>query len=307
MYASLVEQQTTTTGTGSYVVSGSVTGRRTFAQGYTANLSYIPYVVTDDAGNFECGIGTWTFATNTLARTTVLESSNADAAVDWAAGTKRIYVSPHGNVAMPIGVRHMMKGAEAAPTSADSTASGYGPFSQWMDYLRNKLFICFNPGKWSLALVRDSFGGTYIDGADSGPGSGSYGYGQIQVFTANTTDATPHKMAFADDYAMKAGIYCEGISGLTITGTVTALDISSGDMAAWEVKAVAQGAADGTVTIQLGAAPTLLHASAGAATWSIAVIGSAAGTYDATIEVTGEAATNITWAADLRVCQVQHF
>ena len=41
---------------------------------------------------WEVGLGTVTdAATDTLARTTVLESSNSDAAVDFAAGTKDVF------------------------------------------------------------------------------------------------------------------------------------------------------------------------------------------------------------------------
>ena len=42
--------------------------------------------------DWEVGIGTYATSGTTLARTQVLESSNSDALVDWAAGTKNVFV-----------------------------------------------------------------------------------------------------------------------------------------------------------------------------------------------------------------------
>ncbi len=85
----IVQDTTATTGTGSYTLSGvAPTGRQTFAAAVgVGNKVY--YRALDTAGNWEIGIGTLS-ATTTLARTTILASSNANAAVNWLAGTKTI-------------------------------------------------------------------------------------------------------------------------------------------------------------------------------------------------------------------------
>ena len=85
-----VKETTTTTGTGTYTLSGAVTGFEAFSSVGDGNTTY--YVCTDGT-DFEVGIGTYTLSGTTLARTTILESSNSDSAVNWSAGTKTIFCS----------------------------------------------------------------------------------------------------------------------------------------------------------------------------------------------------------------------
>lgn len=91
--ADRVKETTTTTGTGTYSLAGALAGFRTFVAGIgTTNLCN--YVV-EDGTNWECGIGTVTSGSpDTLARTAILSSSNAGAAVNWGAGTKNVFCSP---------------------------------------------------------------------------------------------------------------------------------------------------------------------------------------------------------------------
>ena len=83
-----VKQQTTTTGTGTYTLSGSFDSFQTFAEIGDGNTTY--YCCTDGT-DFEIGIGTYTASGTTLARTTILQSSNSDAAVNWTSGTRTIF------------------------------------------------------------------------------------------------------------------------------------------------------------------------------------------------------------------------
>ena len=85
-----IKESTVTTGTGTYTLSGAVTGFEAFSSVGDGNTTY--YVCTDGT-DFEVGIGTYTLSGTTLARTTILESSNSDSAVDWSAGTKTIFCS----------------------------------------------------------------------------------------------------------------------------------------------------------------------------------------------------------------------
>ena len=89
--ADRVKETSTTTGTGTYSLAGAVSGFRTFVEGIgTGNTC--PYIAEEGA-NWECGIGTVTDAApDTLARTQILASSNAGAAVNWGAGTRTLYV-----------------------------------------------------------------------------------------------------------------------------------------------------------------------------------------------------------------------
>lgn len=88
-YADRVKEASTSTGTGSISLSGAPTGFRTFAAGFTVGAT-MPYAISDAAGNWEIGTGTLSGST-TLARTTVLASSNANALVSFPAGSKDVF------------------------------------------------------------------------------------------------------------------------------------------------------------------------------------------------------------------------
>ena len=78
-------------GTGTYTLSGTFTGFQTFTDGVgDGNTTY--YAAVQDA-NFEIGIGTYTASGATLARTTILQSSNSDNAVSWSSATPTIFTT----------------------------------------------------------------------------------------------------------------------------------------------------------------------------------------------------------------------
>lgn len=87
LWPSRVRETTTTTGSGTYTLAGAVTGYRTFAS-VLSDGDTVDVCIRMGA-NWE--VGRYTFNAGTLARTAVLASSNADAAVDWVAGTKDIF------------------------------------------------------------------------------------------------------------------------------------------------------------------------------------------------------------------------
>jgi len=91
--ADRVKENSSTTGTGNFALGGAATGFRTFADGVgVSNTCY--YVITDDS-SYEVGLGTLN-ASATLARTTVITSSNSNNAVDWAAGSKSVFTTYPG-------------------------------------------------------------------------------------------------------------------------------------------------------------------------------------------------------------------
>ena len=83
-----VKETTTTTGTGTYTLAGAVTGFEAFSQVGNGNTTY--YCCTDGT-DFEIGIGTYASSGTTLARTTILQSSNSDNAVSWSSGTRTVF------------------------------------------------------------------------------------------------------------------------------------------------------------------------------------------------------------------------
>jgi len=91
--ADRVRETTTTTGTGTITLGGAVGNFETF----TANLSDgdTTYYAIVDANNsdFEVGLGTFASSGTTLARTTVIASSNSNSAVDLSSGSKDVFIT----------------------------------------------------------------------------------------------------------------------------------------------------------------------------------------------------------------------
>jgi hypothetical protein len=86
-----IQETTTTTGTGTLTLLGAVTGYQAFSVVGNGNTTY--YTIASTSSEWEVGIGTYTASGTTLARTTVLASSNAGAAVNLSAGTKNVFVT----------------------------------------------------------------------------------------------------------------------------------------------------------------------------------------------------------------------
>jgi hypothetical protein len=96
--ADRVLETSTSTGTGSFVLAGARDGYQSFTDAL-ANGDTTYYTITDGT-DWEVGLGTWTESSATLARTTVLSSSNSGSAVNFGAGTKEVFISyPSGKLA----------------------------------------------------------------------------------------------------------------------------------------------------------------------------------------------------------------
>jgi hypothetical protein len=111
-----VKETTTTTGTGTLTLAGAVTGFETF----TANLSDgdTTYYACTDNTDFEVGLGTFTASGTTLARTTILASSNSGSAVNWGAGTRTVFCT------LPAAKTVFLDGSNVANISNLKLASG---------------------------------------------------------------------------------------------------------------------------------------------------------------------------------------
>jgi hypothetical protein len=90
--ADRVKETTTTTGTGTVTLLGASTGYQSFSVVGNANTTYYT-IAGQTTSEWEVGIGTYTLSGTTLARTTVLASSNAGSAVNFSAGTKDVFVT----------------------------------------------------------------------------------------------------------------------------------------------------------------------------------------------------------------------
>ena len=83
-----VQETTTTEGTGTLTLLGAETGFQTFSTAIgNTNTTY--YAISSSGSEFEVGIGT--VGAGTLARTTILASSNGGSVVTLSAGTKNVF------------------------------------------------------------------------------------------------------------------------------------------------------------------------------------------------------------------------
>ena len=118
---SAVWETTAVTGTGAATLLGAVTGYVTFGS-RAANTDTVPYVIRHRTANeWEAGIGTWGTG-GILTRTTVLRSSNANAAVSFSAGTKDIFADFAEDLVCALDLNNALtippvSGTPAAPAS----------------------------------------------------------------------------------------------------------------------------------------------------------------------------------------------
>ncbi len=86
-----VRETTSTTGTGAVTLGGAVGGFQSFSAGIgNSNTTYYAISINSES-EWEVGLGTLNGDSSTLTRTTVLESSNSDSAVDFSAGSKEVF------------------------------------------------------------------------------------------------------------------------------------------------------------------------------------------------------------------------
>ena len=131
-------ETTTTTGTGSVTLLGASLGYQSLAGVGNGNTTY--YTIADLGGaNWEVGIGTYSTSGPTLARTTVIASSNANALVDFPAGTKNVFITqPAENTVVAsnnpgtAGAVLTSNGTGVAPTWSSTIPADQAYFLSWM-------------------------------------------------------------------------------------------------------------------------------------------------------------------------------
>jgi len=122
-----VKETSTTTGTGTFTLAGAVSGFETFSTAIgNTNTTY--YSIVNSNGEFEVGLGT--VGAGTLARTTIISSSNSDSAVDFSAGTKNVFCTLPASKAVILdssGNIVANNGSNLTNLNADNLASGTVP------------------------------------------------------------------------------------------------------------------------------------------------------------------------------------
>ena len=124
-----IKETSTTTGTSTFSLDGAVPGFETFSSAIgNSNTTYYTIQNQNVPTEFEVGLGT--VGAGTLARTTVISSSNSDSAVNFSAGTKDVFVTLPASKAVMLDASGNIianNGSALTALNASNLASGTVP------------------------------------------------------------------------------------------------------------------------------------------------------------------------------------
>ena len=86
-----VKESSTSTGTGDFTLSGAVSGFAAFSDVLAVGEETY-YAIVSDSTDYEVGVGTYS-ATNTLTRDSVYTSTKSNNKVNFAAGSKSVFIT----------------------------------------------------------------------------------------------------------------------------------------------------------------------------------------------------------------------
>ena len=154
-----VRESSSTSGTGTITLAGAATGFDSFASIGDGNTTY--YAIIDAlAGDWEVGLGTYTASGTTLSRDTVLESSNSDNLVNFAANTKdvictypadkSVFLSADGSLSLPgaLSATGAVTGSNLNVSNWD-TAYGWGNHAS-AGYLKSGTNVGYTAGSFTF-------------------------------------------------------------------------------------------------------------------------------------------------------------
>jgi hypothetical protein len=183
--ADRVKETCTSPGTGSVTLLGAATGHQTFSAAIgNGNTCY--YTIADQSGaNWEVGVGTYTSSGNTLARTTVLASSNSGSLTNFSSGTQDVFVTYPAEIAVGrFGVTVTGTFAQTAP--ADGVVLDYSSGVGRLSAFSADGIALYNGGVGSNVIFQVNASGAV------GVGSGASSYGTSgQVLTSAGSGAAP--------------------------------------------------------------------------------------------------------------------
>jgi len=297
--ADRVQETTTSTGTGSVILAGAVNGYQTFSAGIgNGNTCY--YTIYDNTSfAWEVGIGTFTTSPNTLARNTILSSSNSGSAINLAGNTaavwvdypsgKSVYKDANGNVSANSFIPGWTSNTTASATTTLTVISSYyqrfvGTLTQTV-ILPDATTVSLGQG---FILDNDSTGNVTLL-ANGGGALGAVVPGMAAfIFCENNSTA-------AGSWSGYMFVPGAGPSGAVTWGT-SGLNMGGGTLsgATW---------AGSTISMTYGGTNASLTATAGASVYSTgtALALSAAGTSGQLLTSGGSGAPTWTSASTLTV------
>lgn len=272
--ADRVRETSTTTGTGTLTLDGAVTGFRTFGSAIgSGNTCY--YTITLGA-DYEIGLGT--VGTGTLARTTVLKSSNSNSAVNFGAGTKDVFVTYTAEKAVTTDGSETLTNKTIAFGSNTLTDVASTNTSQTITAA--KTFRAANAIRSEAASTQDA-----IVVAGRAGGTSSYAVTLTPAtLSSNTTLTLPN----VTDTVATIGAAQTFTATQTFSGSSSALAMVLNDAA--EVATTSATAATGTINYDVTTQSVLYYTSNASANWTVNFRGSS-GTSLNTLMSTGQSVT----------------
>ena len=246
--ADRVRETTTTTGTGAVTLAGAVTGYQSFSAVGNGNTTYY----TINAGSqWEVGIGTYSGAGPSLSRDTVLESSNSGSLVDFAAGTKDVFLTYPAEKSISDGYGLLPPANGGTGLSSSGTAGNVltSNGTAWVSQLPAAGGITYT------AVKTSNYTASANDGVQTDTSGGAF------TVTLPATPAVGAQVIVVDSAGSWGTTNLTiGRNGSTIEGSATDLicNISSVSVqlvysgTTWDVYAQLGGAAGGLVTVTGG-------------------------------------------------------
>ena len=208
-----VKENSTTTGTGTFTLSGAVSGFETFSAGIGGSNTTYYCIFENGTTRFEVGLGTLNGSASTLARTYVISSSNSDAKVNFQGATEVFCTVPGAKIGLPTPEEYGSSSAPKVITVTVDSKSGNHPYQSAGGASANAYYF---DGLESPAIT--------LSGADS---SYPYYYRFDQSDSSNSSHPLRFYLEADKSTAYTTGVTTNGTAGSSGAYTQIAVDANT--------------------------------------------------------------------------------
>jgi hypothetical protein len=222
-----VKEASVSTGTGAIALDGATGAYQAFSTIGNGNTTY--YCIAGQTTNeWEVGIGTYTTATDTLSRDTILASSNSNIIVTFSAGTKDVFITypsekaiyedavGYSNIPVTIGTTPVklgdttltLAGLDSVTLTQDPSTALQAATKQYVDTLVSSGITYHAPVKYEVPDSTGNLTATYNNGS-SGVGATLTNAGTQVAFTPDGVVASVNDriLVYNQTNAAQNGVY----------------------------------------------------------------------------------------------------